>query len=184
MKTTEILSGVVGRTRRRNRKLWTIQHVNVWHDLIRHKALHASVDFVAPEFVASYDWLVAQMKNRVEGYAGHYPWWAYERRPQVRYHTDQPGFYVLLQLQLDPARVLLSSYGSWHCVLNDWFFVHPADFDESDEEPTGTQAEKERSWENIFDVETLRPYETIQANFETLRLEDVVRYTLFEVSKK
>ena len=183
MKTTKILSGTVGRSSRQSQTLWTIQHVQVWHDLIRQKSLYASAKFIEPEFVASYDWLVAQMKTRVEGYAGHYPWWAYEHRPNIRYHTDQPGFYVLLQLQLDPSCVLLSSYGSWHCVLNDWFFVHPADFDESDEEPMGTQAEKERSWEGIFDVETLRPYDTIQATFETLRLENVVRYTLFEVTK-
>ena len=183
MKTTKILSGVVGRKAPRSQILWTMQPVQVWHNLIRNKSLHNSAKFIEPEFVASYDWLVAQMKTRIEGYRGRYPWWAYEHRPNIRHHFNEPGHYVLLQLSLDPARVLLSSYGSWHCVLNDWFFVHPADFDESDEEPAGTQTEKERSWENIFDVESLRPYDTIQATFETLRLEDVVRYTLFEIAE-
>ena len=184
MKTTAIISGNVGRPRRKHLTLWTMQPVQVWHDLIRDKSLHVSARWIEPEFIQSYDWMVAQMKIRIEDCAGNYPWWAYEHRPKIGYHFHQPGLYVTLRLNLDPARVLLSSYGSWHDVLNDRFFVHPADFDESDEEPTGTQPEKERSWEGIFDVETLRPYDTIQATFETLRLEDVVRYTLFEVTEE
>ena len=181
MKTTKILSGVVGRKTPHAQTLWTIQSVQVWHKLLREKELTAQPKWIEPSFLPAYDWLVPQMKRRIKGYAGRYPWWAYENRPKIQYHTDEPGFYVLLQLSLDPERFLLSSYGSWHCVLNDWFFVHPAIWDETSEEPTGTQAEKERSWEDIFDVESLRSYDTIQATFETLRLEDVVRYTLFEV---
>ena len=172
----------MGRKTFGDQTLWTIQRVQVWHKLIRDKSLHAPVSFVEPNFLPAYDWMVAQMKNRIRNYEGRYPWWAYEQRPDIRHHTDEAGFYVLLQLGLDPARVLLSSYGAWHCVLNDWFFVYPANSDESDEKPTATQSEKERSWESIFNVKSLRPYDTIQATFETLRLEDIVRYSLFEVT--
>lgn len=183
MKTIKILSGVVGRKAPQSQTLWTMQPVQVWHKLVRQQSLSASAKFVEPELVGAYDWLGSQMKVRIENYGGRYPWWAYEHRPNIRYHFNEPGHYVLLQLNLDPARFLLSSYGAWHCVLNDRFFEHPAIWNEESEEITGTQSEKERSWENIFDVESLRACDTIQATFETLRLEDVVRYTLFEVAE-
>ena len=110
MKTKKILSGSVGRPLPAGKTLWTIQPVQVWHKLLRQKSLHAQSRYIRPEFREAYDWLVPQMKRRVAGYSGRYPWWAYEHRPDIRYQTEQIGFHVLLQLSFDPARVLLRSY--------------------------------------------------------------------------
>ena len=91
MKTTQIISGVVGRAKRQNQTLWTMQPVQVWHHLIRDKSLHAPAKYILPEFADAYDWWVAQMKTRIAGCAGHYPWWAYEHRPKIQHHFAEPG---------------------------------------------------------------------------------------------
>ena len=57
--------------------LVTVQPVAVWERLRREKRL--SVDPAHPDFYGSkyrlaYDWLRGQMRERLCGYAGHYPW--------------------------------------------------------------------------------------------------------------
>jgi hypothetical protein len=153
------------------------------------------------EFRDSYDWMCEQMSYRLPEYDGHYPWWAYDHKPDLRrYPQVGDGQFVRLELALAPDRVLLSGYGSWHHVLNFWYLPRLEDALEFEREATTWDDELERhglnpdkgrllpepwssrmraSWENIFNVNELREMETIQACFECLMLEDVVRVTVF-----
>jgi hypothetical protein len=63
-------------------RLWSIQPLAVWDRLQTEGELYvdpAHPEFLpdAPEWRSSYDWLCEQMAARTEGYAGHYPWWAW-----------------------------------------------------------------------------------------------------------
>ena len=81
---------------------------------------------------------------------------------------------MLLELAVEPERVLLSGYGDWHFVLSDWHLL--SEGHEPPPEPPGPE-ERARSWERIFDVDAIRETNTIQACWERLDLADVVRVT-------
>jgi hypothetical protein len=143
------------------------------------------------------------MAKRIPGYSAHYPWWAYDHFLDLRSYrwTTPPGTrLVRLELAVPREQVLLSTYGSWHCILGRRYL--PASLDSDDyvtaahaweieatrngvnvngvqplAEPWETQLRA--SWERIFDVDKLRARDTIQATFELLKLGDVVKVTEF-----
>lgn len=186
-------------------RLWTIQPRAVWERLRRDRTLW--VDPTDPafshDFREDYDWMRGQMRRRLPGYGGHYPWWAYDYKLDLRSfrHRRGQGQWVRLALALPPERVLLSAYGAWHFVLNRWHLPHAADDAGYEREsaawdaelaahkldPYATQPLPEpwhsrmvASWERIFDVDDLRETNTIQACFERLDSADVVGVTPFE----
>jgi hypothetical protein len=155
----------------------------------------------------AYDWLREQMSLRVPGYTGRYPWWAYEEpKPNLRRfrHQLNPGArFVRLELAVPAEEVLLSGYSDWHFVLNRWFLAvteeeQAAWFAEMDAlkrdcgvDPYSTASLPEpwetrlrASWEVMFDVETRRHLNTVQATFEQLRLADVRGVTEFMACKR
>ena len=143
-----------------------------------------------------------EMHKRLPNYEGHYPWWAYDYRLDLRSFRHQvvPGDYVLLGLAVPTERVLLSAYGAWHSVLNDDYLPQAASDAGYDQEiefwheelrragvnpygsrvlPEPWQSRVVESWQPIFDVEDLRETNTIQACFERLDLDEIVEATLF-----
>jgi len=182
--------------------LWTIQPPDVWDRLQREKSL--LVDPHHPAFEKDlqpeYDWMRGQMARRITDYQGHYPWWAYDYRLDLRSFRFllSQGPQVRLGLAIPTERVLLSAYGAWHYVLNRWYLPYSVDSGQYDQEteaweeelrregisPYGTLPEPWRSrqaasWERIFDTDDLRDTNTIQACFERLDLEDVFEVTTF-----
>ncbi len=186
-------------------RLWTIQPLWVWERLREQRTLWADPtgERFFQDFQDSYDWMRDQMHRRLPGYGGRYPWWAYEHKPDLRRYkpdTGDTGLSVRLELAVPPERVLLSAYGAWHYVLNPMYL--PQAVEEGDYECESNAWEQElgrhgldpyrghslpepwhsrmtASWERIFDVEDLRETNTIQACFERLDIEDVVRVTTF-----
>jgi len=67
-------------------KLVTVQPAAVWERLRREKCLFvdpARPDFYGRRYLTAYDWLREQMHQRLDGYGGHYPWWAWlDREPK------------------------------------------------------------------------------------------------------
>ena len=193
----------LGRARPGMVRLWTIQPLSTWERLREQRTLWADPTGEAffQEFRDSYDWMCQQMRHRLPGYQGHYPWWAYEHKPDLRHHqTASLGRFVRLELVLPPARVLLSAYGAWHYVLTPGYLPQAVEESEYERERAAWEEELRRhgldrytdrplpepwfsrmtaSWECIFDVDDLRPTNTIQACFERLNLEDVVKVTVF-----
>ena len=185
-------------------RLWTIQPVSVWEKLREARTLW--VDPTDPEFThefrEAYDWMCRQMRQRLSEYEGHYPWWAYDYKLDLRSFRYQGtlGRRVRLELALPPERVLFSAYGAWHFVLGPSYLPQAADDagyeregDAWDEElaglgldpyavdplPAPLHSRMVASWDRVFDVEDLRDTNTIQACFERLELNDVVKVTEF-----
>lgn len=190
-------------------RLWTIQPPHVWHTLREQGTLlvdpnHAEFAEHIDDYRAAYDWMRQQMARRIPGYAGHYPWWAYEHFLDLRFyrwHTRPYGKRLIrLELAVPREQVLLSTYGEWHCVLNRGYLPaslvwedYERELDTWEEEaarhgvnvhghapfvePWETQLQA--SWERVFEVEERRPKQTIQATFERLELGDVVKVTEF-----
>ena len=109
-------------------RLWTIQPREVWD------ALEASPDgvlYVNPDhtgvwqdFRPSYEWLIEEMKKRVPVYSGHYPWWAWTTRPDMRWETWQATEgqnFSLIELELPMNQVCLTDFDLWNCILNGNF---------------------------------------------------------------
>ena len=141
------------------------------------------------------------MRRRLPGYGGHYPWWAYDYKLDLRsYRGFSPERCVRLELAMPAERVLLSAYGAWHYVLSHWYLLQAVEEGEYEREDAAWEEELTRhglgpprdgplpepwffrmtaSWERIFDVDDLRDTNTIQACFECLRVEDVVKVTTF-----
>ena len=157
-------------------RLWTIQPLHVWEKLRQMGALWVDpgTDEFSHEFRESYDWMCRQMRRRLPEYEGHYPWWAYDYKLDLRSFRYQSGTgrQVLLELALPPEQVLFSAYGAWHFVLGPSYLPYALDNE-------GWECEDNACWERIFDVDDLRDTNTIQACFERLELNDVVTVTEF-----
>jgi hypothetical protein len=193
----------VHRPRPETIRVWTIQSLHIWEQLREQQTLLAdpSGQEFFQEFRASYDWMRGQMRRRLPEYDGHYPWWAYEHKPDLRHHqVTGPGQFARLELAVPPERVLLSAYGAWHYVLNLWYLPQAVEEQEYEREgelwdevlrqhgidpncarPLSApwHSRMTASWERIFDVNDLRETNTIQVCFERLNLDDVVRVTIF-----
>ncbi len=189
-------------------RIWTIQPRTVWDNLRKNKTLlvdptHASFNGNSePEMLAAYNWLCNQMALFDEKYKGNYPWWGYTHFLDLRRYRD---FYyhhgtrsVRIELALATERVLLSSYSDWELVLvrnlihtNDNGEYEYEEYDnwhdgliESGKQtnnpyPEPWESQMLASWERIFEVDTRYRGHIIQANFEELRLKDVVQVTEF-----
>ena len=192
-------------------RLWTFQPLHVWHALQEQGTLWVNPDH--PEFIQStdgilpaYDWLRKQMAKRIPGYAGHYPWWAYEHFLDLRFYRWVIGSYperlMRLELAIPTDQVLLSAYGSWHSVLGRDYLPQALVWEDYEREsdaweeaagikwhfalqvpnvlyPEPWETQMQTSWERVFDVDARRPRETIQATFERMDLTDVIKVTEF-----
>ena len=102
-------------------RVWTIQPVEVLARLTAARVLCVDLACVPKEFRCAYDWMCAQMKQRLHQYYGHFPWWGwYSPRPDLRHsgHLERGTKGVRLELEIDPNEVLLSDFDAWHSVLN------------------------------------------------------------------
>jgi hypothetical protein len=189
-------------------RVWAIQPIEVWEAINEQGSLLVDPARLAlsseenSEIARAYDWMRVQMARRISGYSGNYPWWAYEHFLDLRfYRWRQPRHgarYVRLGLDIPRAELLLSGYGSWHCVMNNMYLPPVGTEEETDaalaewdarvEASAAShdirllnrlQVDLENSWERTFDVGVRRETETIQACFERLRLSDVVCVTPF-----
>lgn len=168
-------------------RLWTIQTREVYESWQQSGVYRTDPAIVDADFRRAYDWLVGQMQERLpaapQGCTS--PIWAWlQAQSAARPRPDlRTGGYmtrgtraVLLTLDIDPAKVLLSDFELWHYVLNDWYL--PETFTEDDTETT--PQERQRSWERIFDLDFAAPdvaspraEKIIQATFWELRASQV-----------
>lgn len=181
--------------------LWTIQPFNVYGSLQHHGILYvdpALREDQSPYWERPYRWMMAQMKQRIPGYAGHYPWWAWQKylpdraRPDLRtVRTWCRGPHVLMKLDVPDDEVLLSDYDAWHAVLNRMPITDTeAEYDELWKRLSRPDENFEpllqAGWERIFDLEGWKGHwmyaeePIVQACFETLRLENVKSARYFE----
>ncbi len=201
--STRAVTHTINRARPETVRLWTIQPLWVWERLYEQKTLFSNPSQLEyfSDLKDDYDWMRGQMRRRLPDYLDHYPWWAYDHKTDLRHrHTDSNRQHVRLELGVPQERVLLSAYGAWHFALNKFYLPYAVEDAEYQRESDAWDEELEQhglnpysgrplpepwhtrmtaSWERIFDVEDLRETNTIQACFERLDLEDVVKVTVF-----
>lgn len=118
-----------------------------------------SLDTAVPDYAEAYAWMRGQMAQRLSGYSGEQPVWAYLSRPNMRqqdWDTDR----VLIVADVPRERVLLSDYDLWHYVLNQWMICDSeAESDRAEEagwqtwEPIRESGpEMIASWAKVFDL--------------------------------
>jgi len=107
------------------------------------------------EFPEPYKWLVEQMKQRLSGFSGNYPIWAWPKRPDLRlerWSCSEPGKSVLIEFEATPGTYLESEYGLWHNVLNNCAVCDEHEFDSWHPHKQKNRDGYQDTWVRIFDL--------------------------------
>lgn len=135
---------------------WTIQTSVAWEKAKQLGYLIGDKRYVWTEFTDAYHWMMKQMKNKITNYSGEYPIWLWTERPDLRKngHLETGVQGVLLKVDIDSSRVLLSDFLAWHQVLyNDYLSL------DCNEIPNNSSVHTiEQSWLGIFDLEVLKKH--------------------------
>lgn len=173
-------------------KLWTFQPVTIAEQLSNGISYFCDPDkseLLADDcFKPSYNWLSDDMVTKGYRKPAHviYPIWAWHtnygltKKPDRRklMFNNFPKDDVLMEVNVDDSRVILSDHDKWHGVLNNSLIISDERFDSMTDEELDkvhdncSQQEKEQSWQNIYDVKSS---EFIQACLWELHPEDVVK---------
>lgn len=175
-------------------RAWTIQRPSWWRTLQRRGEVRADGRRVCRNFAPSYRWMMEQMHLRIPEYRGGFPiWFWFSPKPDLRDSGILPRGVQAhrIELELPRARILLSDFGSWHCVLNRWHLPiswrESRDWDRKTKgyEPFVTalpdqfEAELRATWTRVFDLHTLnrcklwRPVTRIQGVVDRVLLSEV-----------
>lgn len=203
-------------------KLYTFQPNFIWETIQKEGFYHPFDLFNKSEFLKenlkqswgfaqSYQWLKEKMlqKGIVHYKHNEHIIWAWQQwsgnklKPDKRYSSvfsfyDEP--FVMMELEIDPNRVLLTDYDAWHFVLNYWMLASEEESDKFcktynyfKEKPllnSEADIQLKKSWENIFDlkkVRTLLEYpreqQCVQATFFEIFKDDVKKVHYFDNKK-
>ena len=129
-----------------------------------------------------YDWLTCQMAERIGQPPDDvkYPIWAWYRNDDDFSGWGTAGqTYAILNLEIDPYRVVLSDHDAWNSVIGHCPVIYEDDPDKWDAEWERCMREGRRAisqtWPRIFRCKG----EYIQATFWELFLDDVVGVSTF-----
>lgn len=149
--------------------MYTIQHQSVADKLAKTGLYKTNRRFICePTFKEAYDWLT-KMAKKHKGWEESRPVWAWHKRPDLRnyrFFRDEQSptnrTDVLITLEVPEQFVLLSEFGLWHCVLNNFYvyinkqqekywnkLLKPYN-DQLDKAPKKIHKLKEKSWEQIL----------------------------------
>ena len=187
-------------------KLWTIQQIVVYEELQKTGVFRCVPEKIPePSFADYYGWLIEHLKEKElppEGVT--LPVWAWyrfnqkEKKPDLRHscYGSRGEKMVCLEIEIPDEKVLLSDFDLWHFVLNNHYLdncFYP-DYDDEDYEktqkwfesisPEMQKIEKEKSWEQIFNIE---PFENdwiirgkyVQAIFWELTIDQIKKVQFF-----
>lgn len=130
---------------------WTIQSFQKWEEIKRLGYLSGNKEYIWPEFIEAYHWLMGKMSEKIPNYQSEYPVWLWKNRPDLRKsgHLNRGEQGVLLKINIAENRILLSDFQAWHIVLMKSYF----DLEETEKDDSSlSEDEIEKSWELIFDV--------------------------------
>lgn len=187
--------------------LWTMQPIEIWNMIQEAGVYHCDPSKCSmPEFTDQYDWLIRQMEKRIgpppEGVS--YPVWAWysqnngHRKPDLR--SERWGYgpggelYSCIEFEIPDNQVLLSDFGAWHHVLNNWpVFNSGEEYNRYDDwAETVSKEEKwaflEENWEKVLvspreAQRNINREEWIQATVWELRKEMIRRTRFFKTGK-
>ena len=159
-------------------KLWTIQSLEFYNNLISEGEIYSSEEFAEPHFNNAYKWMINQMENRIGNRPNSniYPIWAWyqftnvkSKRPDLRTKGLLPKGTKGVRIEFDKPdnQILLSDFDLWHFPLNFLYIAdsekQAAEFDhlltnakvifwEKEKYPTNLREILESSWDKIFDM--------------------------------
>lgn len=157
-------------------KAWTIQSTNAFAALNRDGVLFCDTSRTAlyldgedsTAFVSACKWMMDQMVARMavrRPEKAAFPLWAWVQVGSYKkeYHPSgnqyEHGKSVLLTLDVPDDEILLSDFDIWNCVLNGF----------------STGAEKELSWERVFDLDKR------DKDFPTMKRNRKIQGTLWQI---
>lgn len=167
-------------------KLWTIQPISVYNELIRQGKIFMHIDFVDENFKEAYQWMIGQMNIKISPAPSnkYSPIWAWNqyngenaKKPDLRSSGYLPKGTkgVRIEFHKPDKEVLLSDYNLWHYVLNYWcihdnedqdkLFDHllksyRVEFGDKEKYPDNIRSIIEKSWLKIFDMQYDSDYST------------------------
>lgn len=171
-------------------RIWTIQTPDVYDKILKDGIYICDEEkisfFIYEDFRRAYDWISNIMKQRISGYDVKYPIWGWyiidgkNKKPDLRCsgYSERGKDLVCIEAQIPDERVLLSDFDLWHFVLNDYLFDENDDLDENLLEDI--QELKEESWKKIFVSKDFIQGAYIQATFDKLKLEEIVKVIHFK----
>ena len=197
--------------------LYSVQPLSVWNALSEGRVVTATPFDNDPQICEgadeswreAYTWLSAQMRARCiaslpDEPVPTFPMWAWHwyngmnsRKPDLRTRTMRDWSLtqrmVLLHLDVDDSRVLLSDYDGWHWCLNYWYLGRARETQVFQREVKDTlntsyfkskplphpdyDARLRKSWERMFDLAAMRPI------LETSMKKQIVQATLWQLAK-
>lgn len=85
------------------------------------------------------------MSKRLNDYNGKYPIWLWLSLNNVYIDCMLDDDYILLEVELDEDKVLLSNFDAWHIILNDGYFADDIE-----------GVNQEEDWETLFNEDSLK----------------------------
>jgi hypothetical protein len=146
----------------------------MFDQVLEHGSVSGSAEYVDEYFAPYYRWMMDQMAQRIPGYDGQFPVWAWHSpKPDLRWTMFRgwPRPALLVEWCAPAKLVLLSDHDLWHAVLNK-FYLSPGREGHDDWErrvyqetgrtstrfadlPPHLQAEVRQSWQLIFEFVSL-----------------------------
>ena len=156
--------------------LWTIQTFEAFKALQDKEILYGDWRRICyRDFKRSYLWMISQMEQRGLSTLGKPPFWAWEKKPDLRQraHLESGKKGVRLKLQVPRNLVLFSNWEAWHFVLNDWR-ITAVDTDDDNvlKEP--------KNWEVIFDEKISSTYDFNEIRQACLPYLDLIWVTNYQ----
>lgn len=204
-------------------KIYTFQRQHVW-DTVNELGYYHPFDLFQRDtflkedmsypwgFTKAYQWRRQAMLDKGVHYMAncqHLIWGWYhwngtkQKKPDRRYRSVYDYFegesYVLLELEIDPKRIILSDYDLWHWVLNYWYagksreaerFAKIYDYYKQKPLPEPGHQLIEKTWHTIFDLDksrhilnTPKKKQQIEATFFELFYTDIREVHFFNNKK-
>ena len=116
----------------RNMRLWTIQGIEIYEQLLRDGVAYCTKPAWSEEeqFMKAYRWMADEMRQRIGGAPIKdikYPMWAWyqynsakSRKPLRSWLDIQEGVSAYMEIEIPDNEVLLSDFCNWHNVLNQY----------------------------------------------------------------
>ncbi|WGH75917.1 DUF3841 domain-containing protein [Tenacibaculum tangerinum] len=159
-------------------KLWTIQPIKFYYNLISDGEIHSSEKYADSDFNQAYKWIIKQMENRIgeKPSKNSYPIWAWYQYKNIKAKKPDlrgSGFLpkgtkgVRIEFEKPKNEVLLSDFYLWHFPLNYWYIAdnekQESEFDKllkdskiefmhKEKYPLELRMIVENSWNKIFDM--------------------------------
>lgn len=108
-------------------RVWTVQPLLVWERLQEAGTLRVDptcLPYGDGYIPWQYEWMAARMQERIPEYGGGLPWWAYCRKPDLRWvRHSRPKGYSEVRIELEVDHALAFPGWAWDVVYAGHFLA-------------------------------------------------------------